>query len=224
MQPLISKDEEEKVAESFDPLAIDDSLLADDEDDINQNIKFLTFRKGEESYGIHISSVIEIIEFQKIIVLPNMPDFIKGVINLRGRIIPVMDIRKRFNFAEREYDDRTCIIIVKIADSTMGLIVDTVEEVVEILPDDIEPAPKFKKAGKISSDYISGIGHVSDEIKILLDVGKILFQEEIDAISAMEQSEDIEKDVVENEAETEAETETDENTLQENKKEDKDVT
>jgi purine-binding chemotaxis protein CheW len=102
-----------------------------------------------------------------------MPDFIKGVINLRGRVIPVMDVRIRFNFPSREYDDRTCIIVVNIADNAIGMVVDKVNEVVDIPDSQIEPPPK---AGQSDSNYILGIGKIEEEVKILLDVTKLIYQ------------------------------------------------
>jgi len=172
--------EESKAAKAK---AEDDALMmVDDDDDENtQEHKYLLFNLGTEVYGINISNVTGIEEMQKITEVPDMPDYIRGVINLRGSVIPVMDLRLRFGMDGREYDDRTCIIIVKIDTSTIGFIVDTVAEVHDIFPPDIEPAPNFKSAsGK--EQYISGLGKIGEEVKILLDVQKILFKEDMDAI------------------------------------------
>jgi purine-binding chemotaxis protein CheW len=149
-----------------------------EEDEDTQADKYLNFRIGTESYGISIKFVREIIELQKISEVPDMPSYVKGVINLRGKVIPIIDIRLRFNFEERKYDDRTCIIVVDIKNSSIGFIVDTVEDVLEIPENEVEPAPRFKTAsGK--ERYISGMGKVSDSVKILLDVDKMIFEEDI---------------------------------------------
>jgi purine-binding chemotaxis protein CheW len=156
-------------------------MMVDDDDENTQENKYLLFNLGDEVYGINIGSVTGIEEMQKITEVPDMPGYIRGVINLRGKVIPVMDLRLRFGMEAREYDDRTCIIIVNIDGSSIGFIVDTVAEVHDIYPKDIEPAPSFKSAsGK--EQYISGLGKIGEDVKILLDVKKILFKEEIEAI------------------------------------------
>jgi purine-binding chemotaxis protein CheW len=124
---------------------------------------------------------MEIIRIIKITPMPEMFDFLKGVINLRGNVIPVMDVRLRFGLKERDYDDRTCIIVVKIKDLEIGLIVDTVSEVIEIPEGQIEPPPKMHM--KSQQKYIMGIGKTGDEVKILLDLNKLLFDEEIQKIT-----------------------------------------
>lgn len=141
------------------------------EEDNTQKDKFLIFRIAHEGYGIEIIYVTEIIGIQKITTVPDMPDFIRGVINSRGKIIPVMDIRTRFKLNFPEYDDRTCIIVVNINDTSIGLVVDEVSEVVDIPENQIEPAPK---SGKKSSYFVKGIGKVGEDVKILLDVEKLL--------------------------------------------------
>jgi purine-binding chemotaxis protein CheW len=151
------------------------------EDENSQANKYLLFNIGAEVYGIGIASVTEIIEMQRITDVPDMPGFIKGVINLRGKVIPVMDLRLRFGMDEREYDDRTCCIIVNIDDMSLGFIVDTVAEVHDILESDIDPPPNFKTAEE-RNRYISGLGKVDDEVKILIDARKILQEKELDTI------------------------------------------
>jgi purine-binding chemotaxis protein CheW len=153
----------------------------DEEDEDTQANKYMTFRIGAEAYGIGISHIREIIELQKITAVPDMPDFVKGVINLRGRVLPVVDLRLRFGLEEREYDDRTCIVITEIRTSAIGFIVDTVEEVAEIAEKDIEPAPVFRSAsGK--DQYISGIGKIGEAVKLLLDVERLLFEDDLHTI------------------------------------------
>jgi purine-binding chemotaxis protein CheW len=160
-----------------------DDLLADDEENEDtQANKYLFFRIGKESYGIGIKHIIEIIELQPISMVPDMPGYVRGVINLRGKVIPVIDLRLRFGIDEREYDDRTCIVVNEIDKVLIGFIVDTVEEVMEIPESGIEPPPAFKtSSGK--DRYISGLGKVGEAVKILLDVEKIVKEEEIGAMA-----------------------------------------
>lgn len=160
-----------------------DELLTDDEDNEDtQANKYLFFRIGKESYGIGIRHVIEIIELQTISLVPDLPDYVKGVINLRGKVIPIVDLRLRFDMEERAYDNRTCIIITEVDHILVGCLVDTVEEVMEILEKNIEPPPKFKTiSGR--DQYISGMGKVGDAIKILIDVEKIVRDENLAGVS-----------------------------------------
>ncbi|RME33394.1 MAG: purine-binding chemotaxis protein CheW [Deltaproteobacteria bacterium] len=139
--------------------------------------KYLTFHIADEDYGIEIRHVTEIIGIQAITEVPDMPAFIKGVINLRGNVIPVMDVRLRFRLPEIPYEERTCIVVVNIESKTVGLVVDRVNEVVDIADADIEPPPRTKSE---SSQYIQGMGKVGDQVKILLDVDRLLCCEEID--------------------------------------------
>jgi purine-binding chemotaxis protein CheW len=139
-----------------------------------QKDKFLTFHVAEEDYGIAIRHVTEIIGIQKITVVPDMPSFIKGVINLRGKVIPVMDVRARFGLASREYDERTCIVVVNIDDRATGLVVDRVNEVADIPEEQVEAAPTGTYGG--SGNFILGLGKIGDSVKILLDVNRLLYQ------------------------------------------------
>jgi len=161
-----------------------DELLTDDDDNEDtQANKYLFFRIGKESYGIGIRYVIEIIELQTISLVPDLPDYVKGVINLRGKVIPIVDLRLRFDMEERAYDNRTCIIITEVDHVLVGCLVDTVEEVMEILEKNIEPPPKFKTiSGK--DQYISGMGKVGDAIKILIDVEKIVRDQNLVSVAA----------------------------------------
>jgi len=152
----------------------DDFLDEDDED--TQKDKYLTFTVGKEDYGIEIYFVTEIIGIQKITDVPDMPAYVKGVINLRGKVIPVMDVRLRFRMSERAYDDRTCIIVVNVNSTTVGLVVDTVKEVADIPPNQIELPPEVADA--TSQHYIKGLGKIGDDVKILLDVEKLVRREE----------------------------------------------
>ncbi len=146
-----------------------------------QHGKYLTFKLGNEEYGIGIRDVTEIIGIQKITELPDTPPFVKGVMNLRGRVIPVLDVRLRFHLEGTEYNDRTCTVVVNIKNNSVGLIVDTVSEVIDIPDDCVEEAPKVKNSP--SARYIQGLGKVGDKVKILLDTQKLLFENEVDQLS-----------------------------------------
>lgn len=155
---------------------------AEAEDEDTQKDKFLTFHLGDEYYGIEIRHVTEIIGIQKITIIPEMPAYIKGVINLRGKIIPVMDVRLRFRLEARAYDERTCVVVVNINETSVGLVVDTVSEVSDIPEASIEPATGLNR-GKENA-FIKGIGKIGEDIKILLDVNKLLY-EEVEALKEL---------------------------------------
>lgn len=153
----------------------------DNED--TQKDKYLTFHLAGEDYGIEIRFVIEIIGIQSITDVPDMPSFIRGVINLRGKVIPVMDVRARFSLDARDYDDRTCIIVVNIDGTEVGLVVDEVSEVADIPEVNVEPPPKTSKNNENS--YIQGMGKINNDVKILLDVHKLLFSGEMQELAAV---------------------------------------
>lgn len=156
---------------------VEDQFIEDSQQDL-----FLTFLLDNEDYGIAISNVTEIIGVQKITNVPDMPEFIKGVINLRGRVIPVMDVRLRFGMPYRDYDERNCIIVVEVNEQSTGLVVDRVKEVVEIPVDQIEAAPKHSANG----GHIRGMGKIGHEVKILLDIESLVaeVEEEMDVAVA----------------------------------------
>jgi purine-binding chemotaxis protein CheW len=137
-----------------------------------QKDKFLTFEIGDETYGIDILFVTEIIGMQPITVLPELPAYMKGIINLRGRIIPVMDVRLRFKQAARDYNERTCIIIVNSGAINLGLIVDAVAEVITIPEQNVVAPPSLQ--GETANRYIKAIGKVDDQVKLLLDCDRLL--------------------------------------------------
>lgn len=159
--------------------AQDDDIYDDDDEDAQKD-KFLTFHLAKEDYGVEIRFVTEIIGIQKITEVPDMPEFVRGVINLRGKIIPVIDVRTRFKLAQRDYDDRTCIIVVDINDMAVGLVVDEVSEVANIPESQVEPPPKTSRVG--SGRFIQGMGKIGEEVKIILDVSKLLYDDEIEII------------------------------------------
>ena len=158
----------------------DDSWDDDDEVDAQKD-KFLTFRIADEEFAISIGHVIEIVGIQKITEVPDMPDFVKGVINLRGKVIPVMDVRLRFHLPSVAYDDRTCVVVVSVGDVTIGLVVDTVSEVVDIPEANISPPPRFSSA--TSGRYVSGMGKIGEAVKIIIDTEKLLRDEELSALA-----------------------------------------
>ncbi|ATW26100.1 chemotaxis protein CheW [Candidatus Formimonas warabiya] len=152
--------------------------LGDQEED-TQKGKFLTFSIGPEFYGIEIKYVTEIIGIQSITEVPELPEYVRGIINLRGKIIPVMDVRLRFKKPFREYNDRTCVIVVDLQEISIGLIVDCVSEVLSIPEQEIVPPPDLNKGG---SKFIKGIGKVGSEVKLILDCDKLLKQDEAELL------------------------------------------
>ncbi len=155
----------------------------DEIEEDTQKDKYLTFKLGNESYGIDILYVTEIIGLQQITEVPELPQYIKGIINLRGKIIPVMDIRLRFKKEIREYDERTCIIVIDISDISIGLIVDRVSEVIDIKEENVSKPPKTGKTNH--NKYVKGIGKVGDDVKLILDCEKLLSEEEVKEIEDM---------------------------------------
>jgi purine-binding chemotaxis protein CheW len=146
-----------------------------------QKGKFLTFALGKEEYGIEISYVTEIVGIQAITEVPELPEYVKGIINLRGKIIPVIDVRLRFKKEAREYTDRTCTIVIDIEDISVGLIVDTVAEVMSIAEQEIVPPPHVSSGSQ--NNYIKGIGKVGSNVKLLLDCDKLLSNSEVERLS-----------------------------------------
>ena len=143
-----------------------------------QKDKYVTFKSGSEYFGIKIEYVNEIIVYQEITEIPETEDYIKGLINLRGKIIPVVDARIRFRQEPFEYNDRTCIIVLNVKNLVVGLIVEKIAEVVEITEGNIVPNPKIGKADKSQNKYVYGIGRVGDKVKLLLDPEKLLNDED----------------------------------------------
>lgn len=139
--------------------------------------KYLTFALAHEEYGIGILKVREIIGLMEITAVPQTPDFVKGVINLRGRVIPVLELRTKFGMPSQDYTDRTCIIVVEVSGSSgtiqVGMLVDSVSEVLNIMEDELEASPSFGTA-QMDTDCILGMGKVKGEVKILLDVNKVV--------------------------------------------------
>jgi purine-binding chemotaxis protein CheW len=139
--------------------------------------KFLTFFLAQEEYGIEILKVHEIIGMMPITRVPRTPDFILGVINLRGKVIPIVDLRLKFSMAAKDADEETCIIVVRVNGMQMGILVDKVSEVRDIASGDIEDAPFF--GADVETDYIMGIGKSEGKVKLLLDIDKVLSSQEV---------------------------------------------
>ena len=143
--------------------------------------KYLTFALGPEEYGLEILKVREIIGYMEITAVPQTPVHVKGVINLRGQVIPVIDLRTKFGMEIAEVTEETCIVVVETSQGghkfSTGIVVDRVQEVLDISGDNIEDAPKFDSS--ISTDFILGMGKIGDSVKILLDIDKVLSGTEI---------------------------------------------
>lgn len=149
--------------------------------------KYLTFSLGTEEYGIVITKIREIIGIMEITAVPHTPDFIKGVINLRGRVIPIIELRMKFGMEVRPYDERTCIIVVDVPGPTgtvqVGMLVDSVSEVINIAAQDIEPPPDFGVS--TDAENILGMGKIKGKLKILLDVDQVIGRTLASALSSL---------------------------------------
>lgn len=146
------------------------------EEEDTQHGRYMTFKVGEETYGFEIRFVTEIIGMHPITIVPGTPEYVLGIINLRGKVIPVIDMRLRFHKEPMAYSERTCIIVVDVADVTVGFIVDSVSEVQNIDDAHIEPAPDFRSG--IYNKFLSGIGVMDEGAKLLLDCEKLLAAED----------------------------------------------
>jgi len=153
---------------------------------VQQDSQYVTFIIADENYGVEVLKVQEIIGMTEIVFVPNSPDFMKGVINLRGSVVPVVDMRKRFHMEERQYDMFTVIIIVEIRKMLVGMIVDSVSDVVGIPQAGIHETPHF--TARIDTEFIAGIGQVNDKLVIILDIDEIFSAEEM---KTMEQEESV---------------------------------
>ncbi len=146
--------------------------------------KYLTFTMADEEYGFSILKIKEIIGMMPVTTVPQTPDFVKGVINLRGKVIPVVDLRLRFGMERIDYTDRTCIIVVEISGQSgtvmIGIVVDAVSEVLNIKGEDIEDTPTF--GTQLNTDYILGMAKLEGSVKILLDIDRVLNAQEIEMI------------------------------------------
>jgi len=147
--------------------------------------KYLTFKLADEEYGLEILKVQEIIQMQSVTRVPRTPEYVRGVINLRGKVIPVVDLRKKFTLDSVKDTEKTCIIVVQIASNSeshviMGIIIDEVKEVLDIKAENIEETPSF--GASIDTDFILGMGKIGASVKILLDIDKVMSAKELTEI------------------------------------------
>ncbi|HVN72187.1 MAG TPA: chemotaxis protein CheW [Desulfomonilia bacterium] len=145
--------------------------------------QYVTFQLGSETYGISILKLNEIIAYQNCTTIPNVPNFIKGVLNLRGIVVPVIDLRDRFSMEIKEYDQFTVIMILDVSGRIMGLVVDAVSDVIALNQEDIKPRPHFSTG--ISTEFIQGMGIKDNKFIILLDVDKLLSDEELNMVDGV---------------------------------------
>ncbi len=145
--------------------------------------KFLTFVLGSEEYGIEILRVREIIKLMDITTVPQTPDYMKGVINLRGKVIPVIDLRLKFSMPEEEHTKETCIIVTEVNKTSIGIIVDSVSEVLDIKSGEIEDAPHLGQ--DIDTNFILGLGKTKEKIIILLNIEQVLSSEELETVGQL---------------------------------------
>lgn len=162
--------------------------VSDKNENVNNVQQFLTFVLNDETYGVGILHIREIIEYDNLTVVPLMPDFISGVINLRGNVVPVVDLARRFEHESKEIGKRTSIIIIDIKDAEgegveVGMMVDIVNEVIELACSDIAAAPTF--GAKIRTEFIQGMGKIDDKLMILLDVNHVLSITELSNLSGV---------------------------------------
>jgi purine-binding chemotaxis protein CheW len=147
--------------------------------------KFLTFVLNNEEYGIEILKVREIIGVIGITPVPQTPDYLKGVINLRGKVIPVIDLRLKFSMTEEEHKQETCIIVVEVNNAPIGVVVDNVSEVLDIKSEEVEDTPQF--GHEIDTSFIMGLGKAKEKIIILLVIDKVLSTEELEMVEQLAQ-------------------------------------
>lgn len=144
--------------------------------------EFLTFRLGDEEYGVDILKVQEIRGYDSVTRIPDAPDFIKGVINLRGTIVPVVDMRIKFRLGKAEYNEFTVMIILNISGRIVGMVVDSVSDVMQLTGEQVRPAPEI--AGAVSTKFITGIGTLDDRMLILVDIEKLMSSQDMALLEA----------------------------------------
>jgi len=151
--------------------------------------QFLTFLLREELFGINIRPIKEIIEYGQLTVVPMVPEFVRGVINVRGNVVPIIDLALRFGWPTTSVTKRSCIVIVEVESEgeriEIGVVVDAVSEVLDIPLADIEPAPSF--GARLRTDFIEGMGKVNDEFIVLLNVGRVLSVDELSSLEALQE-------------------------------------
>ncbi|MCE8002339.1 chemotaxis protein CheW [Billgrantia ethanolica] len=147
------------------------------------NREFLVFSLGEEEYAIDILKVQEIRGYENVTRIANAPDFIKGVTNLRGVIVPIVDLRIKFHLDKVEYGGQTVVIVVNVEDRVVGIVVDGVSDVMTLSPDQIKPAPEFGVT--LSSDFLSGLGSLDDRMLVIVDIDKLLTSDEMALVESV---------------------------------------
>jgi purine-binding chemotaxis protein CheW len=160
----------------------DDDDFYDEEEEDSLLDNFLIFTCDGKDYALEIRFVTEIVALQEITEIPDLPSYLKGIINLRGKVLPVLDVRVRFNMLEAEYTERTCLVIASKENSMIGLIVDAVTEVIKIPASDVEPPPKMNE--KVSSRFVTGIGKTKEGVKIILNLHNLIYEEEVKRVDA----------------------------------------
>lgn len=173
--------------ENMEELSQEEALL--EEEDIRQG-KYMTFEIGRDTFGVELKYVNEIIQMQPVTPIPEVEPFIKGLINLRGKIIPVIDVANRFEQESEAYNDRTCVIVIEVRGIEVGLIINTIAQVVSIEEDDILPPPVTSHGMSAQNKFIRGIGKTEDGVKLLLDPVKLLSDDALDFIDKQENEEE----------------------------------
>ena len=153
---------------------------------IKDEVQFAVFKAGGEEYAIDIMRIIEIIRPMKVTRVPKSPEFIRGIINLRGRVVPVLDVRERFGLGVKDEDKRTRVVIVRFESRIVGLVVDEVTEVPCLSREEVDEAPDTVKGA--GAEYLSGVGKVGDRLIIILDTGKLLTREEARGLGEVERA------------------------------------
>ena len=143
-------------------------------------LQIVTFQVGKESFGLDILKVHEIIRFQPLTRVPNLPDYVEGVLNLRGKIIPVVGLRQRIGLEKQEANGTTKIVVASVKNEVLGFVVDSVSEVLRISSSTVEPAPRL---GEVRQKYVSGVGKVENQLLLMLDLDELLSDEESEALS-----------------------------------------
>ncbi len=174
---------------------IEELLTRSHEDEADQELedirqgKYMTFQVGTDFFGIELKYVNEIIQMQPVTPIPEVEYFIKGLINLRGKIIPVIDVAERFGKPAFEYNDRTCVIVIEVKGVEVGLIIENIAEVVSIEEENILPPPSMGH-GSAQSKFVHGIGKIGEDVKLLLDPVKLLSDDALDFIDKQESEEE----------------------------------
>ena len=160
------------------------STLLDDAQASDDLLQLVVFQLGGEEFGVEIMQVQEIIRMPDITRIPQSPDYVEGVINLRGKIIVVVNLDTKFDLHSKELDDDSRIVIVEVSNNVIGMIVDSVSEVMRLSPSNVEPAPDIIST-KIQADYLKGVGKLDDRLLILLDLGRVLNEDEVAQVAAV---------------------------------------